>query len=178
MRPKGINNSRRDTRHVVAISAFEAAGTEMKTRTMNQPIDRPQLSAADTVDQLVRAMLVRCVVRRASVLEGDTDARRAQDADAEELRELADLLQGKGDAAARYFVQPWNSPDQMGRWIKAAYKLDCPQEEAVFVFLLNVLCQAYEMVDRDGATPDKPHEGIERLIDMTVCALLNLPWTE
>ncbi|MBB5456680.1 hypothetical protein [Paraburkholderia sp. Cpub6] len=80
------------------------------------------------------------------------------------------MLQDRGDAAARYFVQPWNSPDRMGRWVKAAYKLDCTQDDAVFVFLLNVLCQVYQMVDRDGAMPGKPHEGI----DLTHAAILNV----
>lgn len=138
----------------------------------------PPLNAVETVDRLLRTQFARCVSRRARVLDGKTDAGRAQFSDTEELHELADLLQGKGDAAARYFVRPWNAPDQMGRWIKAAYKLDCPQDEAVFVFLLNVLCQVYRMVDRENAPPGKPHEDIERLIAMAVYALLGIPWKE
>ena len=149
----------------------------MTDRTENE---MPPLNTVETVGRLLRTQLARCVSRRASALEGDANARRAQFFDTEELRELADLLQGKGDDAARYLVQPWNSVDQMGRWIKTAYKMECPQDEAVFVFRLNVLCQVYEMVDRTdgGASPDKPHAGIARLIAMSVYALLGIPWKE
>lgn len=142
---------------------------------------KPILASVPVVSELLRNVLGTAIDRRGDYLEGKVPAADAMSKDVEEMRSLADLLNGKGPRAADYFVQPWNSPEQMGAYLKEAYDLECSEEEAAFVLLMSALNEAYEemnLISEQGDDPEQEAWRIEGIIELYAHALTGVPYPE
>lgn len=138
---------------------------------------KPILASVDTVSELLRALLTKCIDRRGDYLEGKPEAADAMQKDSEEARSLGDLLNGMGPRASDYFLQPWNSPDQMGRYLIDTYALDCQPDEAAYCVLMALIGETYSTVDYiadNGGNVEDDGWQIDGLIETYTHALLGL----
>ena len=142
---------------------------------------KPLLASLTTVTDLLRTFLADCIARRGDYFEQKITGPEAQGKDVAEARALADLLNGKGPRTADFFVQPWNSPEQMGNSLKETYGLQCTDEEAVFTILMSMLHEAYQTVDAITQNEQSVEENgwmIDGIVDMYAYAILGLPWED
>jgi len=140
---------------------------------------RPILASLTVVSELLREAIGDAVDRRGDYLEGKIAAEAAMTKDVESMRSLADLLNGKGPRAADYFIQPWNSPEQMGAYLKEAYDLACSEEEAAFTTVMRALNEAYGEMDAIIAMEGDPEQEawrIEGIIELYAHALTGVPY--
>jgi 8-oxo-dGTP pyrophosphatase MutT (NUDIX family) len=141
----------------------------------------PNLASLTVVSELLRKTIGAAVDRRGDYLDGKLPAEAAISKDVESMRSLADLLNGKGPRAADYFIQPWNSPEQMGAYLKEAYDLECSEEEAAFTIVMSALNEAYGEMDAIIAMEGDPeHEAwrIEGIIELYAHALTGEPYPD
>jgi len=142
---------------------------------------RPILASLTTVSDLLRTFVAAAIDRRALYLDQKMSGAEAQGKDVEEARALADLLNGKGPRTADFFVQQWNSPEQMGNSLKETYGLECTDEEAVFTILISMINEVYGTVDfLNEQERDVEENGwmIDGIIEMYAYAILGLPWDD
>lgn len=141
----------------------------------------PILASLTVVSELLRETIGAAVDRRGDYLDGKLPAEAAMSKDVESMRSLADLLNGKGPRAADYFIQPWNSPEQMGAYLKEAYDLECSEEQAAFTIVMSALNEAYCEMDAIIAMEGDPeHEAwrIEGIIELYAYALTGEPYPD
>ncbi|ANB73767.1 hypothetical protein AYM40_16430 [Paraburkholderia phytofirmans OLGA172] len=136
--------------------------------------ERPLLTSVDVVSELIRQAYAKCVARRGEYFAGNAPDAAAQDVT--DMRALGELLEGKGDAASEYAVQPWNSVEQMGEYLKEAYDLQSA-DDAAFTVLLTCLGNVYRTID-DAEKRKLTDYGwmIDGEIEMATFAVLGLPW--
>ena len=142
---------------------------------------KPILASVPVVSELLRNALGTAIDRRGDYLEGKVSAADAMSKDVEEMRSLGELLNGKGARAADYFVQPWNSPEQMGAFLKEAYDLECSEEDAAFVLLMSALNEAYEemnLISEQGDDPEQEAWRIEGIIELYAHAFTGVPYPQ
>lgn len=150
-------------------SQLEAAGS------------RPLLTSVDTVSELLRSALGRCIERRGNYLAQRVPASDAMQGDIQDMRDLAALLYGWGDRADAFFVQPWNSAAQMGRYLKDTYSLSCDESEAVFTILMSAVNEVYSTIDaleQSGQPIEENAWQIDGIVEMYTYAILGLPWDD
>lgn len=138
---------------------------------------KPLLASLTTVTDLLRAFVSTAVDRRADYLAGKPEAANAMEADSTDAKALGDLLNGAGPKATDFFVQPWNSPDQMGRFLVDTYAMACAPEDAAYCVLLGMLGEAYAEVDfatENGNTPEDAGDAINGVIETYAHALLGM----
>lgn len=141
----------------------------------------PALSSLDTMQEVLRSFIATAVARRGDFLDKKITGTEAMQKDIEEARVLADLLNGKGPRAAEFFVQPWNSPEQMGAALKEMYGLDCTDEEAAFTMVMSMLNEVYGTVDYLLSNDKSVEENgwmIDGIVEMYAYAVLGLPWEQ
>lgn len=109
--------------------------------------DKPVLASLTTTTDLLRNLVSDALARRGLYLEGKLSPGEAQTEDITACRDLADLLQGRGPRAEAFFIQPWNSAEQLGQFLVDSYDLPCKADESVFTFCLNLLTEIYDEVD-------------------------------
>jgi hypothetical protein len=146
-----------------------AAGLESQLQLV---LDKPSLASVNVVSGLIREAFGKAIARR-----GDYFAGKVPDAatlDIADMRGLASLLQGHG--AESYALQPWNSEQQMGQYIKDAYGMQCGAAEAVFTLLLSVLVCAYTAIDESVQRNSDAAADVNVLTDQATFAVLGLPW--
>lgn len=139
---------------------------------IERTLDKPALTSVAVVSRLLRDAFGNAIIRR-----GDYFAGKAPDAaalDVKDMDALARLLQGAG--AHKYVVQPWNSEDQMGEYVKRTYNMQCPRDDAVFMLLISVLGAIYSKIDEAHARGEDPSREIDVLIEQTTAVLLGIPW--
>lgn len=137
-------------------------------------IGKPSLTSVDVVSELIRQAYARCIARRANYFAGKAPDAQAQDI--ADMRALGELLQGKGEAANEYTLQPWNSVDEMGKYLKEAYGLQSA-EDAAFTVLLTWLGNVYRTVDDGEQRKLMDYRWmIDGEIAMATFAVLGLPW--
>lgn len=137
----------------------------------------PFLAGVDTVSDLLRVFVAGCVDRRGDYLDGKPEASDAMQRDSAEAQALADLLNGGGPRSSSFFVQPWNSPAQMGQHLIDTYSLECQPEEAAYCVLMGLLGEVYATVDwlADNDLPvDANAWQIEALVENYTHAILGL----
>ncbi len=109
--------------------------------------DKPILASLSVTSGLITDLVGECIDRRALYLSGDVDPEVAMKGDIDDCRALAELLMGRGPRAADYFVQPWNSPEQLGKYLVDVYNTQCNPEDSVFTHLIVMLTNIYEEMD-------------------------------
>lgn len=142
---------------------------------------RPILSSLDTVQELMYSFVAGAVDRRGEFMDHKITATEAMQKDIDEAHALADLLNGKGPRAAEFFVQPWNSPEQMGAALKETYSLECTDEEAAFTIVMSMLNEVYSTIDYLSANQQPVEENgwmIDGIVEMYAYAVLGLPWEQ
>lgn len=146
---------------------------------LEQAGTHPTLTSLKVVTELLQDAIGDAVDRRGDYLEGKITAEAAMSKDLESMRSLAELLNGKGTRAADYFIQPWNSPEQMGAYLKEAYDLECSEEEAAFMIVMSALNEAYGEMDAIIAMEGDPEQEawrIEGIIELYAHALTGVPY--
>lgn len=137
-------------------------------------LDKPLLTSVDVVSELIRAAYAKAIARRGDYFAGNAPDAAAQDV--ADMRALGELLEGKGDASSEYTVQPWNSVEQMGEYLKEAYGLQSA-DEAAFTVLLSYLGETYKAIDdAESRKLDDFQWMIDGVIEMATFAVLGLPW--
>lgn len=109
--------------------------------------DKPILASLNVTSDLLRVFIATALSRRESYLQGNLDAATAQASDLQEARDLADLFMARGQRAQEYFIQPWNSAEQLGQWLIDTYAMQCEPAEAVFTVVLGILTEVYGTID-------------------------------
>lgn len=109
--------------------------------------DKPILASLNVTSDLLRVFIATALSRRESYLQGNLDAATAQAFDLQDARDLADLFMARGQRAQEYFIQPWNSAEQLGQWLIDTYAMQCTQEESVFTVVLGILTEVYNTMD-------------------------------
>jgi hypothetical protein len=109
--------------------------------------DKPILASLNVTSDLLRVFIANALSRRESYLQGNLDASTAQAGDVQDARELAAVFMGRGQRAQEYFIQPWNSAEQLGQWLIDTYGMQCTQEESVFTVILGILTEVYNTMD-------------------------------
>ncbi len=141
---------------------------------------RPILTSVETVSELLRGLSASCLERRSQYLDGKVDGSQAALKDSEEAHALGALLNGIGPRAADYFIQPWNSPEQMGRYLVEAYSLECADDEAAYCVIMSFIGEIYATLDHliELDAVEEQREQFTSIIETYTIALLGLPYEE
>jgi hypothetical protein len=151
--------------------------------TENKPCrnsaEKPNLSDLTVVSDLLRKFYSDATTRYLDYQFGEIPSQEAMGPDITEARALAELLNGKGALAKDYFVQSWNSPEQMGAVLKQAYDLTGPPEDSAFIVVMGGLNEVYGAVryaiEKEYPLADRLWE-IDGIIEMYACALTGTPY--
>lgn len=149
------------------VSQVEAAGA------------KPVLASLTTTSDLLRDLISDALARRGQYLEGKMQPATAMNEDVQACRALADLLMGRGPRAEAFFIQPWNSPEQLGQFLIDAYEMECKADESVFTVLLSMLNQVYAEVDDIAKRDlDMEEEGwrLDGIVEMYAHAFTGIPY--
>jgi len=161
----------------------QASAKDLPLTTENEhypnSVGKPILSDLEVVSGLLRKYFSEAVARYLDYQSGNIMAQDAMGPDVTEARALADLLNGEGPLAESYFLQPWNSPEQMGAVLKEAYSLTGGPEESAFVVVMGGLNEVYGAVryaiEKEYDLADRLWE-IDGIIEMYACALTGTPY--
>lgn len=140
---------------------------------------RPILSSLNVTTDLLRKLVSNALDRRRDFLEGKIEGSVAQARNISESRDLAELFMGRGPMAADYFVQPWNSADQLGRSLVEAYEMECQPDESVFTALIELIVAVYKELDyikRNKLDIEEHGWRFDGLIEMFAHALTGIPY--
>lgn len=141
--------------------------------------DKPILASLTTTTDLLRNLISDALARRGLYLEGKLPPAEAQAEDVTACRDLADLLMGRGPRAEAFFIQPWNSVEQLGQFLVDAYELECKPEEAAFTLLLGMLGEVYAEVDdiaQRNLSVDEEGWRLEGIVEMYAHAFTGIPY--
>lgn len=93
-----------------------------------------------------------------------------------QARALAQLFTGTGPRAKDYFLQPWNSPEQIGGYIKRTQKLDptVTGEDAVMMVFLHCFDELNVIIDAG----EKQFWEVDAIIEQAMGMLMGTPMAE
>jgi hypothetical protein len=140
---------------------------------------KPILASLQTASDLLRNLVADALARRGMYLEGKMEPAEAQQEDVAACLDLAELLMGRGPRSVAFFVQPWNSPEQLGQFLIDSYDLECKDDEAVFSLLVSMLSAVYQEVDSMALNKqDAEEEGwrLDGIIEAHAHALTGIPY--
>ena len=140
---------------------------------------KPILASLDVASELLRKLASDALDRRGDFVDGKIDSVAAQAGDVSDARALSDLFMGKGLMASDYFVQPWNSANQLGEALVESYKMECDPEDAVFTVLISMLSAIYgeiDFIERNKMDIEEQGWRLDGLIEMYAHALAGIPY--
>ena len=141
--------------------------------------DKPILTSVEVVDDLLRNMIADAVSDFELVNAGELDQAKAVANSEGACRKLSDLLLGKANSD-EYFAQPWNSPRELGHYVRVAEGLTCPDDDAVYTALLNMIAEIlgmYRHALTHGLEPDDWTWEIDGVVEKHVHLFLGLSYS-
>lgn len=140
---------------------------------------KPILASLNVTTDLLRKFSSDALGRRGDFMAGKIDGPTAQARDIEQARALADLFIGRGPMASDYFVQPWNSAEQLGQWLVDTYKMQSTPDESVFVhlvMLINGIFREMDFITDNDLDMDDQIWRLDGLIEIYAHAFTGIPY--